>query len=317
MNKEIGMRMEYPRPQIVRMDWMTLNGVWDFAFDEEVYDQTINVPFVYEAKLSGINKKEFHDQVWYRRTFEIPENWKGKRIILHFGAVDYACQVIVNGKNVMSHIGGQSSFSVDITEVLADRENELKLCVRDYHRELDIVRGKQFWKEESESIFYTASMGIWQSVWLEPVSCKYIRQVQITPLLDEKSVRFSYETEQAQGCVLETAVYFDKIEAGNFSVRLNHTKGEFTVRIDEEMLGCWNTVEDLVWSPEKPGLFDVTFVLREDGSTLDCVQSYFGLRKVSVENEWLQGFCYTQLTDVEQEINLELKALGNRKNTFE
>lgn len=284
MDKEKGMRMEYPRPQFVRTDWMSLNGVWDFAFDEEVYDQTINVPFVYEAKLSGIDKREIHDQVWYRRTFEIPENWKGKRVILHFGAVDYACQVFVNSKNVMRHVGGQSSFSVDITEDLEARENELKLCVRDFHRELDIVRGKQFWKEESESIFYIASMGIWQSVWLEPVSREYIRQVHITPLLDEKAVRFSYETEQAQECVLETTVSFGGIEAGSFSVRLNHAKGEFAIRIDEETLGCWNTVEDLVWSPENPRLFDVTFTLKKDGSTVDCVRSYFGMRKVSIEN---------------------------------
>lgn len=284
MDREIGMRTEYPRPQFVRTDWMSLNGAWDFAFDEEAYEETINVPFVYEAKLSGIEKREFHDQVWYRRTFEIPEHWKGKRILLHFGAVDYACQVFVNGKNVMRHVGGQSSFSVDITEALDAHVNELKLCVRDFHRELDIVRGKQFWKEESESIFYTASMGIWQSVWLEPVSDKYIRQVHITPLLDEKSVKFSYELEQARECVLETTISFDGIEAGNFSVSLNHAKGEFTVRIDEEALGCWNTVEDLVWSPESPRLFDVTFTLRGGGITWDSVQSYFGLRKVSVEN---------------------------------
>lgn len=278
------LRAEYPRPQFVRMEWMTLNGMWDFAFDEEVYDKKINVPFTYESELSGIGKREFHEKIWYRRTFEIPKNWKGKRIVLHFGAVDYACQVMINGNNVMHHVGGQSSFSVDITDFLADCENELKLCVEDFHRELDIVRGKQFWKEESESIFYTATMGIWQSVWLEPVSCKRIGKIHITPLLDEKSVRFSYETEQAQKCMLEAAISFKGVEAGNFSVRLNHRRGEFTVKIDEESLGCWNTVEDLAWSPENPRLFDVTFTLREGKIIWDSVQSYFGMRKVSVEN---------------------------------
>ena len=263
---------------------MTLNGVWDFSFDEERYDQTINVPFVYESKLSGIGTREFHEQVWYRRTFVIPENWQGKRVILHFGAVDYECLVIINGHNILRHVGGQSSFCMDITEYLTDHANELKLCVKDFHRELDIVRGKQFWKEASESIFYTTTTGIWQSVWMEPVSHSHISAIRITPLLDEKSVRFSYETEQAAGCVLETSVSYEGIEAGSFLVKLNQKKGEFTVRIDEEALGCWNTIEDLVWSPETPRLFDVCFSLKKGETMLDSVQSYFGMRKVSVEN---------------------------------
>ena len=146
---EQAFRAEYPRPQFVRAEWMTLNGTWDFAFDEEVYDKKINVPFTYESKLSGIEKREFHEKIWYRRAFELPESWKGKRIILHFGAVDYECQVIVNGNNVMNHVGGQSSCSADITEFLSDCENELKLCVKDFHHELDIVRCTQFWKVKS------------------------------------------------------------------------------------------------------------------------------------------------------------------------
>lgn len=281
---EQAFRAEYPRPQFVRAEWMTLNGTWDFAFDEEVYDKKINVPFTYESKLSGIEKREFHEKIWYRRAFELPESWKGKRIILHFGAVDYECQVIVNGNNVMNHVGGQSSFSADITEFLSDCENELKLCVKDFHHELDIVRGKQFWKEKSESIFYTTTTGIWQSVWLEPVSCKYIQKIHITPLLDEKSVRFSYEAKHSQNCMLETVVSFNGIEAGSFSTKMNNRKGEFTVRIEEEVLGCWNTVEDLVWSPENPRLFDVAFTLKEDETIWDSAQSYFGMRKVAVEN---------------------------------
>lgn len=280
---EQGFRAEYPRPQFVRAEWMTLNGTWDFSFDEELYDRKINIPFAYESKLSGIGEREFHDRVWYRRTFVVPDEWKGRRVILHFGAVDYECLVMVNGMNVTHHVGGQSSFSVDITEFLTDCENELKLCVKDFHRELDIVRGKQFWKETSESIFYTATMGIWQSVWLEPVSSKHIKMVHITPLLDEKSVKFSYEVERAKGCTLETEISFSGTGAGYFSVKPGHERGEFTVKIDEKALGCWNTVEDLVWSPENPRLFDVIFTLKEEGEVRDAVQSYFGMRKVSVE----------------------------------
>lgn len=277
-------REEYPRPQFVRTEWMSLNGIWDFSFDEEVYDKKINVPFVYESKLSGIEKKEFHEEIWYRRTFELPDGWRGKRILLHFGAVDYEAQVMINGNHVMFHVGGQSSFSADITEFLSDGKNELKVHVKDFHRELDIARGKQFWKEEPESIFYTTTMGIWQSVWLEPVADRHIKKIDITPLLDEKSVRFSYETEQYQNCVLKAVISFEGTEAAQFSTKIKNKKGEFTVRIEEEALGCWNTVEDLVWSPEHPRLFDVVFTLEEEGTIWDFVQSYFGMRKVSVEN---------------------------------
>ncbi len=278
------LRTEYPRPQFVRAEWMTLNGVWDLAFDEEIYDQKINVPFTYESKLSGIERREFHEKIWYRRTFDIPETWKEKKIILHFGAVDYECQIMINGNMVMRHVGGQSSFFVDITDFLADRENELKLCVKDFHQELDIVRGKQYWKEVSEGIFYTTTTGIWQSVWLEPIAYKHIQKMRITPLLDERSVKFSYEAECSQNCTLEAAVSFEGADAGSFSVSLKSRKGEFTVKIEEEALVCWNTVEDLAWSPENPRLFDVVFTLREGETIWDSVQSYFGMRKVSVEN---------------------------------
>lgn len=281
--KEI-LRTEYPRPQFERTDWMTLNGVWDFSFEQETYDQKICVPFAYEAKLSGIEKRDLHDMVWYRRTFAIPEEWSKKRILLHLGAVDYECRVFLNRQLAICHTGGQTGFSVDITELLVPGENELRVCAKDYHKELDIPRGKQFWKEKSESIFYTATTGIWQSVWLEPVSEKYIRQVFITPLFDEKSVKFEYETEKGRGCILETLITYNGRLASQTTAFLQNEKGSFTVALDEAALGCWNIVEDLAWTPEKPRLFNVEFCLREEGSRFDKVRSYFGMRKVSIEN---------------------------------
>ncbi len=278
------LRTEYPRPQFRRTDWLTLNGMWDFCFDQETYDKKICVPFAYESKLSGIETRTFHETIWYRRTFLVPKEWSHKRIILHFGAVDYECKVWVNNQLATYHVGGQTSFSVDITELLVDDENELKVCVKDYHKELDIPRGKQYWKDKSESIFYTTTTGIWQSVWMEPVSERFIKRVFITPLFDEKSVKFEYEIENPCGCTLETMITYDGKIASRTTIIPQNRKGTFTVTIDEAALGCWNIVEDLAWTPEQPRLFDVEFCLKENDITLDFVHSYFGMRKISIEN---------------------------------
>ena len=282
MSKNI--RAEYPRPQFKREKWMSLNGIWDFSFEDEIYDQEICVPFAYESKLSGIDKKDFYDTVWYRRYFTVPKEWEQNHVVLHFGAVDYECKVWINDRLATYHTGGQTSFSADITELLVQGDNELRVCVKDYHRELDIPRGKQFWKEESESIFYTATTGIWQSVWLEPIPEKFIKNVFITPLFDEKSVKMEYELVNPIGCILETKItYEDKLVSKTIVVPQNG-KESIVVRLDEAVLGCWNIVEDLAWTPETPRLFDVEFNLKEDGSLLDKVESYFGMRKVSIEN---------------------------------
>jgi beta-galactosidase/beta-glucuronidase len=278
------LRAEYPRPQLKREEWMTLNGIWDFSFEQDLFDQKICVPFAYESKLSGIAKKEFHDTVWYRRSFTIPEEWKNKHVLLHFGAVDYECSVWLNHKHATSHIGGQTGFSADITDLLVDGDNELRVFVKDYHLELDIPRGKQFWKEQSESIFYTATTGIWQSVWIEPVSEKYIKKVFITPLFDDKAVRFEYELENSMGCYLETKITFEGKLVSQTNTFAQKSKGSITVALDEAVLGCWNITEDLAWTPEKPRLFDVEFKLMEQEMILDTAISYFGMRKVSIEN---------------------------------
>lgn len=278
------LRTEYPRPQFKRTEWMTLNGMWDFSFEQETYDQKICVPFAYESKLSGIEKRDLFEKVWYRRTFTIQKKWRQKHIILHFGAVDYECKVWINNQLATYHIGGQTSFSSDITNLIVSGENELRVWVKDYHKELDIPRGKQFWKKQSESIFYTATTGIWQSVWLEAVSEKYIRQVFITPLFDEKSVKFEYEIENGKGCALEVSITYNDKLVSQTTTFLQKDKSSFTVVLDEAVLGCWNIVEDLAWTPEKPRLFDVEFRLKYGEAFLDIVQSYFGMRKVSIEN---------------------------------
>lgn len=279
------LRGEYPRPQFVRREWMPLNGKWDFSFDEERYDKTITVPFAYQAPLSGIGEKAFHSTVWYRRSFAVPAAWQGKRVLLHFGAVDYECEVWVNGTHAARHLGGQVGFSADITDALLPGENTLRVRAEDDHALLDIPRGKQFWKENSESIFYTATTGIWQSVWLEPVAPAHMEQVRITPLYDQKAVRFEYQLAgSAAGAVLEAEISFEGRPAAAAAVTANSPQGAFSVSLEETALGVWNAGEELVWTPETPRLFDVKFRLLQGGRPVDEAASYFGMRKVSVEN---------------------------------
>ena len=284
MNNEIKQipRPEYPRPQFVRENWLNLNGTWQFSFDTPVFDREIIVPFAFQTKLSGIGITERHDVVWYRRTFTLPEAWDGCRIMLHFGAVDYRCRVRVNEEWVGSHTGGQVDFSFDITDAVRAGENTLTVFVEDILSDMTIPRGKQYWKE-AESIFYTPTTGIWQTVWLEALPQVHIRNVDITPDLDRRTVTFDY-TLSEKDAELEVEVSFKgKLIACERTGALR-SSGRMIVDLDKELLGRDNFISVCAWSPKKPNLFDVTFRLWKDGKAADTVQSYFGLRKISIEN---------------------------------
>ena len=279
-------RPEYPRPDFQREKWLPLNGEWDFSFDEPIFDQKILVPFACETKLSGIHDTSFHNAVWYRRSFSLPEPMHDRQILLHFGAVDYTCRLWVNDQFIREHTGGQCGFSADITDALnASGENVIVLEARDDPADLEMPRGKQYWKPESESIFYTRTTGIWQSVWLEAVSPMHLCSCRITPLFDERSVRFSYALSAApQHVTLTAEITFRGKTAGAVSVTPTSARGAFDWQIDQSALSAWNYQEDLVWTPEQPNLFDVTFRILEHGREVDAVQSYFGMRKVSIQN---------------------------------
>ena len=199
-------RPEYPRPQFRRERWTNLNGSWAFAFDDEdaglaagwhdpspqslgtgttPFEREITVPFCYQSRLSGIGETAFHDVVWYARTFDSPPVvGEEDRVLLHFGAVDYRATVWVNGAHVASHEGGHTPFSADVTHALGDTENVVVVRAEDPSRDVTIPRGKQYWKEESEGIFYTRTTGIWQTVWLEPVNRSRIDSLRLTPNVD-------------------------------------------------------------------------------------------------------------------------------------
>ncbi|MBW4082804.1 glycoside hydrolase family 2 protein [Paenibacillus sp. S150] len=290
-------RTDYPRPQFVRESWLNLNGQWEFAFDDERIGERkkwqkgstplplgIHVPFAFQSALSGIGDPGFHDTVWYRRKLDVPPELRGQRIILHFGAVDYEASVWVNGTLVATHEGGHTPFSADITEVLQERDgNILVVKAVDHSTDVTLPRGKQYWKSDSASIFYTRTTGIWQTVWIEAVSPSYLKKVRFTPDIDRNAVEIrSFITHAPQGGRLSLAIDIEfagqpvssdtfRVEGGEIcrSIGLND--------FNDHGEGRW-------WSPEFPRLYDVTFTLSEDGRVVDRVTSYFGQRKISIEN---------------------------------
>lgn len=283
-NNKIIPRGEYPRPQFVRDLWMSLNGEWDFSFESSEFDLKIQVPYAYQSRLSGIGSDRICDVVWYRKSFTLPEEMSGKKILLHFGAVDYLCKVWVNGQYMTSHEGGHIGFETEITGALKEGENTVTVMAQDRMADLEMPRGKQFWEKESAGIFYTRTTGIWQSVWLEAVEEGYLDHVYITPDFDHMKAEFQYEIKGAKRACLKTQVSFEGCELAAVTVDAEREEGSFSILLDQQILSKWNFQEDMAWSPENPRLFDVTYTLLLDGKAVDKVTSYFGMRKISVEN---------------------------------
>ena len=292
-------RVEYPRPQFVRSNWKNLNGEWLFAYDDnnlgvkekwytddKFYDKRINVPFVYQSKESGIEDRTPHDIVWYKREFEI-EKKENEVIILHFGAVDYEADIFVNNQHVRHHVGGHTSFEIDITHYLNDNEKqELSVRAFDPHYDESIPRGKQIWEAESKAIWYTNSTGIWQTVWIEVVNDIYIKDLKLTPHLDDGKIEIealvSHVTNQT---ALEYYISFkgEKIAKGVLDLVSN--KIIFEVELYQDHIFRTNYHNDgWSWTPETPNLFDLELKIKEEEHILDEVKSYFGMRKIHTDN---------------------------------
>lgn len=273
-------RPEYPRPQFVRADWLNLNGAWDFSFDAPDFDRTITVPFAYQAALSGIGTDERHDRVWYRRAFSLPEDWAGKRVLLHFGAVDYTCRVWVNGQHIGGHTGGHVGFFLDITEALQTGENTVTVLAEDNHADREMPRGKQYWGEKPRSIFYTPTSGIWQTVWLEPVSEDRLVSVRVTPDLAGRQVFFDYELSRP-GLTLAAEVMAPDGKA--VSARSDgEARGRLALSLDREGLDGGAYVDQYAWCPEHPVLFQTVYEVRAEAGVTDRASGYFGLRSIAV-----------------------------------
>jgi len=290
-------RPEYPRPQFRRSDWINLNGEWGFAFDDDdvgvmrrwhnveastlwsdgsPYTHRITVPFCFQAPLSGIGDTSFHDVVWYARTFFPPAiDANAQRLLLHFGAVDYRATVWVNGRQVAEHEGGHTPFCADITHALDAGENVLVLRVEDPSEDATIPRGKQYWKEEPETIFYTRTTGIWQTVWLERVSRAHIGELRLTPDIDAWCIDVEVAIEGFEpGLRL-------RLEVGRGSERVVHDAVELEARCMRRRLRLPESTVQRLWSPEQPNLFDLRLeLLAPNTLALDSVDSYFGMRKI-------------------------------------
>ncbi len=280
------MRNEYPRPDFQRENWMSLNGKWEFGFDG-VINKEIEVPFVYQCALSGINIKTDQDNVIYRKFFSAPDSWRDQNILLHFGAVDYKSAVYINGNMVCTHEGGHTPFTIDVTEFLNWNEEELVVKVVDPHNDETIPRGKQYWNGEPVFIWYTPSTGIWQSVWIEPVPTSRWERILFTPDIDAGTVEISYKLSDCTAfpCTCSFKATLGDKTFFNGVMEILQKEGKVTVDIfANKVINGPSYLGGLCWSPEHPNLFDVEAVLLVDGKPADKVNTYFGMRKISIEN---------------------------------
>lgn len=299
----------YPRPQLVRDDWVSLDGVWDFGYDDEdrglaerwyasgnaqatVFDREIRVPFPPESRASGVHDPSFHPVVWYRRVLtaaDLPAEVEGGRLHLHFGAVDYRATVWLDGVQVAEHVGGQTPFTADVSAIL-DLDGEHVIVVRAYDdpASTDQPRGKQDWELNPHGIWYHRTTGIWQTVWLEAVPGTHVVSLRWTP--DAKGRRVSCEVRLSDStpCSVEIALWNGERSLSRSA--LLH-QGRAALEIDVSHLAPEGDADALLWSPESPSLVDATVtVKRAEASVseadfsepIDQVSSYFGLCSVAV-----------------------------------
>ena len=266
---------EYPRPQMVRQDWLNLNGLWDLGITGKeaaraTFKTRILVPFPIQSALSGVMRSvSENERIWYRRTFEVPRKWHERRLMLHFGAVDFEATVWVNGKEIGQHRGGYDAFSFDITDAVSlSGVNELMVSAWDPTDAGTQPRGKQVRKPEG--IWYTPTSGIWQTVWLEPVCAAHITDLKITPDVDKSAVTIRPITPPTLGvCMVELTIRDGRKVVYTASVNAG---GQINIPIKHARL----------WSPEDPHLFSVVANLKLGNRSVDKVESYFGMRKISL-----------------------------------
>jgi len=271
---------EYPRPQLVRQQWLNLNGLWEMAFAKpsdvvpvgKRLPERILVPFPVESALSGVMKPA--ERVWYRRMFHLPDAWRQGRVLLHFQAVDWETTVYVNGRELGTHRGGYDAFSFDITDALQDGpEQELIVKVYDPTNQGSQPRGKQVLKPGG--IWYTASTGIWQTVWMEPVPAAHIAAIVLVPDVDQSCLRL---TVKGAGTSPRHTIHAVASDAGEEVGTVSGNVGsELRLPIPKAKLR--------LWSPSQPHLYDLRLALKDGERIVDEATSYFGMRKIDLAKD--------------------------------
>ncbi|MFW6289901.1 MAG: glycoside hydrolase family 2 protein [Mariniphaga sp.] len=269
---------EYPRPQLVREQWLNLNGLWDYTLAPRgssiptAFEGEILVPYPIESSLSGVMKRVGKDQeLWYQRTFTVPSGWKNKDVVLNFGAVDWQADVWVNDVKVGTHKGGYAPFSFNIAPFLEKGEQKLTVKVWDPTDKGYNPRGKQV--EDPRGIWYTPVTGIWQTVWIEPVDKSYITHLKTVPNIDGGNVTVRASAEGMNSAdIIEVKV----LDNGTVVSTGKAVAGQ-------EVLV--NVPDAKLWSPESPFLYDMQVSLLRNGKPVDEVNSYFGMRKISAARD--------------------------------
>lgn len=279
----------------MRATFFNLNGEWEFSFDDRNegsragwqkpgvhLNGKIMVPFCYQSKLSGIGPTdEIHPVLWYRRSFAIPDDMLGKRLLLRFGAVDYECRVYINGQMAGEHRGGYTPFSLDITDLVRDGKNDLCLRVKD-DSDCTQPRGKQYWDRGLMGCWYTPVSGIWQTVYLEATGNLTIRQLHVTPDVDHHqfTAEIALDRIPSAEVTLELICSFE----GKEHRRLQVTTRDRITRVPVDMIasGIFDSVR--LWAPGSPNLYDLRVRVLCGGEETDRVDTYFGMRKIHVHD---------------------------------
>jgi beta-galactosidase/beta-glucuronidase len=241
------------------------------------------VPYAFQSKLSGIGDTAFHDVVWYRRAVTVPAEWRTRRVLLNFGAVDYEATVWVNGIEAGHHIGGHVGFALDVTDWLKPDNNDIVVRVADPGTDRTIPRGKQYWQPKSEGIYYTRTTGLWQPVWIEAAGATRIAALRVTPDIERSQARIDVDLAAARDltnaaplplAIRATARLDGAVQATTTVSAMNERRATAVLTLPDQRL----------WRPDRPALYDLTLEVEANGAVVDRVQSYFGQRKISVHD---------------------------------